>query len=280
MNAQLLPVTFAGSTLFIINQDNHPFVPMRPVVEGMGLDWKSQFTKLKQRFATSVVEITTPTKSGAQSMVCLPLSKLAGWMYSISPNKVKPELREKVVRYQTECDQVLFDYWTTGVAVKPHAHPSTVSDRTPLKNTVNWAVHKTGLSHSDVYTMVHNYFGVESVSDLTDEQIPQAVKYLCEVITTPANQPTLTEILPSTRYLLTKAHNGLGYLLQPIAPDANMVHDNDIAFHIENNMPRLSVEALASIITTCTKRMQRRMEWSEMRIKSLKTDNPQLGFFA
>lgn len=210
-------------------------------------------------------------RGGSRLMVIINESGL----YALVLRSRKPEAR-KFAKWVTS--EVLPSIRKTGSYSLPK--PSTKDDRTPLKNTVNWAVHKTGLSHSDVYTMVHNYFGVESVSDLTEEQIPQAVKYLCEVVTTPANQPTLTEILPSTRYLLTKAHNGLGYLLQPIAPDANMVHDNDIAFHIENNMPRLSVEALASIITACTKRMQQRMEWSEMRIKSLKKDNPQLGFFA
>ncbi|AXF86652.1 hypothetical protein DTO96_102407 [Ephemeroptericola cinctiostellae] len=135
MNAQsqLLPIQFAGATLYIINQNDQPFVPMRPVVEGMGLDWKSQFDKLKQRFATSVVEITTQMSGDNQrrQFVCLPLAKLAGWLYSISPNKVKPELRDKVMQYQNECDQVLFDYWTKGLAVRPLATGDGAGEFTP-----------------------------------------------------------------------------------------------------------------------------------------------------
>lgn len=52
-------------------------------------------------------------------MVCLPLRKLAGWLQTISPNKVKPEIRDRVIQYQNECDDVLYDYWTKGVAVNP-----------------------------------------------------------------------------------------------------------------------------------------------------------------
>ncbi|ASJ24296.1 P22_AR_N domain containing protein [Laribacter hongkongensis] len=35
-------------------------------------------------------------------MVCLPLRKLPAWLYSINHNKVKPELQDKIVRYQNE----------------------------------------------------------------------------------------------------------------------------------------------------------------------------------
>ncbi|GBU13762.1 antirepressor [Enterobacterales bacterium] len=83
------------------------------------MDWSSQFTKLKKRFAKGVVEITIPSAGGSQSMTCLALRKLAGWLNTISPNKVKPEIRENVIQYQEECDDVLYEYWTRGEAVNP-----------------------------------------------------------------------------------------------------------------------------------------------------------------
>lgn len=39
--------------------DGEPYVVMRTVVDGMGLDWKSQHTKLVDKFASTVVMITT-----------------------------------------------------------------------------------------------------------------------------------------------------------------------------------------------------------------------------
>ncbi|MDW2770136.1 phage antirepressor N-terminal domain-containing protein, partial [Acinetobacter baumannii] len=50
-------------------------------------------------------------------MTCLPVRKLAAWLYSIHANKVRPELRETVIMYQNECDDVLWDYWTKGQAI-------------------------------------------------------------------------------------------------------------------------------------------------------------------
>ncbi len=47
-----------------------------------------------------------------QEAVCLPLRKLSGWLSTISPNKVKAELRETIIQYQNECDDVLWAHWS------------------------------------------------------------------------------------------------------------------------------------------------------------------------
>ncbi|MES2041907.1 MAG: phage antirepressor N-terminal domain-containing protein [Pseudomonadota bacterium] len=62
-----------------------------------------------------------------RDMICLPLRKLPAWLCSINPSKVKPELREKVTRYQDECDDALWNYWTQGTATRPGT--MTVADR-------------------------------------------------------------------------------------------------------------------------------------------------------
>ncbi|MFG5979859.1 phage antirepressor N-terminal domain-containing protein, partial [Salmonella enterica subsp. enterica serovar Montevideo] len=51
-------VPFHGDTLYLVSYNGEPFTPMKPIVDGMGLDWASQFTKIKNRFKSSVVEIT------------------------------------------------------------------------------------------------------------------------------------------------------------------------------------------------------------------------------
>ncbi|EPP2816341.1 phage antirepressor N-terminal domain-containing protein [Providencia stuartii] len=123
-------VPFHGANLCIVNHDGNPYVPMKPIIEGMGLDWASQFTKLKKRFSKGIVEIAIPSKGGEQSMICLAMHKLTGWLYSIMPNKVKPEIRDKVIKYQEECDDVLYEYWTTGeVKAKPRKQVKQIAGR-------------------------------------------------------------------------------------------------------------------------------------------------------
>ena len=130
-------VPFHGDALFLVNQDGEPFVPMRPIVEGMGLDWASQFTKIKQRFKSCVAMITMQLPGDIQrrEVVCLNLRKLAGWLHTINVGKVRPELREKVACYQEECDDVLYQYWTKGEVSNPRKkdHQSTATQLTPLR---------------------------------------------------------------------------------------------------------------------------------------------------
>ncbi|EHK1058475.1 phage antirepressor N-terminal domain-containing protein [Salmonella enterica] len=110
---------FYGSELYVVEHNGEPFTPMKPIVEGMGMVWAAQFVKLKQRFAKGVVEIEIPSVGGMQKMICLALRKLAAWLNTISPNKVRPEIRERVIRYQEECDDVLYEYWTKGQVTNP-----------------------------------------------------------------------------------------------------------------------------------------------------------------
>lgn len=109
-----ITVPFHSAELYLVEHNGQPYTPMKPIVEGMGLDWKSQFAKIKDKFNSSMVEITIQVVGDLQSRpyLCLPVRKLAAWLYSISPNKVKPEIRDSVIMYQNECDDVLWDYWT------------------------------------------------------------------------------------------------------------------------------------------------------------------------
>lgn len=128
MQTQIIPVPFYEDTLVMIGKDNEPMVAMKPIVESMGLDWKGQQVKLIEKFS-SVREIISSTGGDGKTydMICLPLRKLPAWLYSINPNKVLPELRDKITRYQDECDDALWNYWTQGTATRPGT--MTVADR-------------------------------------------------------------------------------------------------------------------------------------------------------
>ena len=59
---------------------------------------------------------------------------------------------------------------------------TTVDQRTGLRNAVNMLVSKKGLIYSDAYHLIHQRFNVESIEDLTLEQLPQAVEYVHKII--------------------------------------------------------------------------------------------------
>lgn len=180
-----MTVPFHGANLALVEYNGQPYTPMKPIVEGMGLAWKPQFVKLQEgadRFGVTIMVIAAAGAVAMQEMLCMPLRKLPGWLMSISPNRVKNKaVRERVIRFQTECDDVLWDYWSKGEATNPRF--STKDERTPLKDAVNMLIGKSSnLSYSDAWQMVHQRFAIGSVTELTVEQLPAAVEYVHKII--------------------------------------------------------------------------------------------------
>lgn len=129
----LVTLDFHGASL-IARRGETPaetLVAMRPVVEGMGLDWKTQHRKLDGHpvLGTCVGEITTqmPSDDQARRYTALPLNRLNFWLATIHPNKVPdPDTRAKVIRYQIECADVLFAHFFGKTAA---AAPAITEDR-------------------------------------------------------------------------------------------------------------------------------------------------------
>lgn len=141
LSGQLIPVIFKEDTLILVEHNAQPYVVMRPLVTAMGLDWASQFVKMGQKFGAVVVEITTTGADGKQYLMkCLPLRKLPGWLYSINPGKLSIGLRPKVIRYQDECDEVLWRHWT-GTYLPQHS-------------VENIALSKLGLMFENAHTKI------------------------------------------------------------------------------------------------------------------------------
>jgi phage antirepressor YoqD-like protein len=133
-------VDFHGQALVVVDKEGEPYVVMRPIVEGMGLDWASQFTKLTEdtrRWGTVVIRATVAADGKTREMTCLPLRKLAGWLMTLQPNRMDMFVADKVRIYQNECDDALWAYWTKGVAVNPRAHVAADPTEMGLPNFRN-----------------------------------------------------------------------------------------------------------------------------------------------
>lgn len=117
-----ITVPFHGADLYVVEHNGQPYTPMKPIVEGMGIDWKGQHAKLAANEARwGMEEISIPTAGGVQVMACIALRKLFGWLAGIHVGKIKAEIRPAVLTYQNECDDVLWQYWNEGIAVNPRA---------------------------------------------------------------------------------------------------------------------------------------------------------------
>lgn len=182
-------VPFNGQQIITAMAAGVTYVAMRPIVENLGMSWSTQVRKLSSAMDkfncvhmnmvgnSGSVHMNTPLKGGIQKMLCIPLKKLNGWLFSINPEKVRADIREKLIQYQEECFTVLHDYWTKGAAIRP-ALETTVDDRTPLRGIVNRIMGKYGMTYQAVYKLVHKEFGVKHIDELSPKQTAEAVEYL------------------------------------------------------------------------------------------------------
>lgn len=115
----LLKVPFFGAELLLVEHNEQPYVVMKTITESIGLSWQGQHEKLLEHFSKGIKEILIPTNGGVQQMICMNLRKFPAWLYSLQPKKISdPIKRAKIIAFKEECDEVLWQYWTTGIATR------------------------------------------------------------------------------------------------------------------------------------------------------------------
>lgn len=176
-------VQFHGQPIITAMAAGVAYVAMKQVSENIGLAWGSQQQKLMQNKSKfNYIDIDMVASDGKKRLMgCIPLRKLNGWLFSINPERVRADIKDKLIQYQEECFSVLYEYWSKG-EVKPKVSKTTVDERTPLRDAVNMLVGKKGLRYDDAYNMVHQRFAIDSIDELELSQIPLAVEYIHRVV--------------------------------------------------------------------------------------------------
>jgi len=114
------------------------YVPVNPLVEHLGLAARGQRRRINDDPVLSEVAQTVRIErpagrgGGTQEMLCLPLTFVNGFLFGISANRVKEELREKIIQYQRHCYNVLaeaFGVSETGILARM-GEDATLSPRT------------------------------------------------------------------------------------------------------------------------------------------------------
>ena len=173
--SQLQTVSFYGTDLITLKLNDVAYTAVRPIVEALGLSWGSQSIKLnKNREKFGCFDIETPTNGGIQSMLCIPLKKLNGWLFSINPEKVRADLREKVIQYQEECFEALYNYWHFGKAERT-INPE---QQQAIQEAVVKAHHRTGMSYAEIYRQLKSLFKVGKYDQLKPSHFENAISFL------------------------------------------------------------------------------------------------------
>jgi len=99
------------AVLVELDDRKHVFIPVRPICDYLGLSWAGQRQRIHRDEILEEVssECVIHSQGQRRTMLCLPLDYLNGWLFGISASRVKPEVKENLLRYQRECYRVLAD---------------------------------------------------------------------------------------------------------------------------------------------------------------------------
>ena len=113
MNTKSRIVKFNNQQVPVFMQGDKPYVLMKPICENIGLDWNSQKKRINRNAVLSKgkVMMTSPSNGGDQEYIALPLGMLNGWLMGVDANKVKPEIKDTLIKYQLECYDVLYQHF-------------------------------------------------------------------------------------------------------------------------------------------------------------------------
>ncbi|HCI9591526.1 TPA: phage antirepressor Ant [Klebsiella variicola] len=175
-------VPFNGHQVLTAMAAGIAYVAMKPIVENLGMSWGTQQQKLMKSLEKfNCIHMNMVAADGKlRKLLCLPLKKLNGWLFSINPEKVRADIRDKLIQYQEECFTVLHDYWTKGEAKSDRKQrKSTATQLIPLRQTAERLI-TTGLGkiYPDIWKLVHQRFDIEHIHQLEPVQIGEAVEFL------------------------------------------------------------------------------------------------------
>lgn len=90
-------------------------VAIKPICDAIGVDLSGQLQRIKSdEILNSVMELSSTTGKDKKQykMQTLPLKFVFGWLFTINPEKVKPESREALIQYKLECYDALWRHFT------------------------------------------------------------------------------------------------------------------------------------------------------------------------
>lgn len=197
-------IQFNNQTIPVFFHDNKPYVAMKPICENIGLDWNGQFQRIKrnQILSQGMCMIHMPTKGGSQSVLSLPIGYLNGWLFGIDANKVKPEIKDTLIKYQLECYDVLYNHFMPKVA---EAHPNTITleQQQAIKDAVLRKAQRDKRTYQSVYREFYNTFNIPRYQELPLNKFDEALNWLGDGWY--RNKPQAT--IPNNMNIIALAHH-------------------------------------------------------------------------
>ena len=174
---QLSTFNFESNSIRTLAINNEPWFVAVDVCNALNIaNSRDALLKLDEDEKTTVGLTDSQAGNGAQSISIISESGMYTLILRCRDAVKKGSVPHRFRKWVTA--EVLPAIRKTG----KYESKTTADDRTGLRNAVNMLVSKKGLIYSEAYHLIHQRFNVESIEDLTLEQLPQAVEYVHKII--------------------------------------------------------------------------------------------------
>jgi len=202
-------ITFYDDQVIAVKvEDEKIYVPIRPICDLIGVDSASQRQRIDRDLVLSEVvklcDVVTTSQGQTpqrRTMTALPLDYLNGWLFGINAKRVNENVRPKLLQYQRDCYQVLYEaFGRNEVTAAPDPSidelladddPTAIAYRQALA-IVNMAREQVLMKvrmqsaesqlhdHEDRLQMIEANYGDDSryITNAQSTQIAQAVKQI------------------------------------------------------------------------------------------------------
>ena len=137
---------FYGDEIVAVRTNDHVVhVPIRPICDLLGVDWSAQRRRITRdtvllgEMRSVAVTAMEGDRLITREMQCLPLDYISGFLFGINAERVKPELKERVVRYQRECYKVLAEAFQEGRLTADLAFDDLLAGESPAAQAYKMA---------------------------------------------------------------------------------------------------------------------------------------------
>lgn len=120
---EIIRIPFHGDDILCVDFEGKPEVILKPVIEGLGVDYWKQIDKLRRRSwaVTHLRGVQVSDQDQRREMVTCDVRTFLMLLATIDETRVGKDVAPKLIAYQAEVADAIEAYWTKGGAVNPRA---------------------------------------------------------------------------------------------------------------------------------------------------------------
>lgn len=89
-------------------RDGKNWVALSPICQVLGVASNKQIDRVKKGETIRYTLCNVVTSGGPQQLFCIDIDHIGEWIFGINPNKVKPEIKERMILFRRKLQAVLY----------------------------------------------------------------------------------------------------------------------------------------------------------------------------